>query len=156
MTFEIVSWDEKYAGDFRDITLAWLEKYFTVEPVHRQALENPDETILKGGGEIFFALQGERVVGTVALRRDNGDTWELTKLGVLEGIQGAGLGRALCEAVIDAFKERGGKLLYLETHSKLSAALGLYEKLGFQLKSPDGDMNYAGCDLYMQWQDSKE
>ena len=48
------------------------------------------------------------------------------------GHQGRGLGRKLLRASVDRFAQLGGKLLYLESHSSLTAALTLYESAGFR------------------------
>lgn len=148
---KIVTYKAEYARAFRDLNLAWLEKYFTVEPVHLKVLDNPESTIIAPGGEVFFALEGDTVVGTVAVRALAHGRYELTKLGVDPSAQGGGIGRALCVAVLDWFVERDGKTLFLETHTKLEPAMRLYEKLGFELTSnPDAD-GYAGTDCYMEW-----
>lgn len=146
---------EVYAPRFRqiffDMNIAWLEKYFTVEPIHRKVLANPEQHILSTGGEIFFALCKGAVIGTVAVKAEGNDTFELTKLAVTEAAQGKGVGKLLCETVIDFFLQKQGKLLFLETHTKLTPAMRIYEKLGFEVaKSPKGDI-YAGTDCYMVW-----
>ncbi|WP_262692177.1 GNAT family N-acetyltransferase [Kordiimonas aestuarii] len=147
----IETYKPDYAQAFRDLNLAWLEKYFTVEPIHLHVLDNPEGSIIASGGEVFFALEGDRIIGTVAVRALGGGRYELTKLGVDPSAQGSGAGRALCVAVTDWFLEVGGTLLFLETHSKLKPAMRLYEKLGFELaENPDGD-GYAGTDCYMEW-----
>ncbi|MFC4348726.1 GNAT family N-acetyltransferase [Kordiimonas lipolytica] len=147
----IVPYRPGYKQAFHDLNMAWLEKYFTVEPVHRHALENPESEIIEGGGEIFFAVRGDDVLGTVAIRADGGGVYELTKLGVDPSAQGLGLGRLLCEAVIDHFCVMGGTRLYLETHTKLVPAMRLYETLNFTLMDKPEDAHYQGTDCYMEW-----
>jgi putative acetyltransferase len=151
--FTIVRFRSKYAQAFHDLNIEWLSALFTVEPAHLVTLEDPQGTIIAGGGEIFFALQNGTPVGTIALKSDGNGVFELTRLGVSPQAQGGGLGRALCDAVISEFSERGGRTLYLETHSKLAAALSLYKKLGFrEANNPNADL-YAGTDMYMEWFD---
>ena len=148
---DIVSYRPAFAPAFRALNLAWLEKYFTVEPVHLKVLDNPEGTIIAPGGEVFFALEGDRAVGTVAVRALGNGRYELTKLGVDPSAQGAGIGRALCVAVIDWFVEKGGRTLFLETHTKLTPAMRLYEKLGFERTANPDAGGYAGTDCYMEW-----
>lgn len=138
---------------FHDLNIRWLEEYFTVEPGHRQMLENPESELVAGGGEVFFAVRGAEVLGTVGVRKAGGGVYELTKLAVSPAAQGLGLGRTLCEAVIEFFQTNGGKTLYLETHKKLGPALHLYKSLNFKIVENPGDSHYEGCDLYMEWQD---
>lgn len=147
----IVPYKRAYKQAFYDLNMAWLEKYFTVEPIHRQALENPESEILAAGGEIFFAVRGDEVLGTVAIRADGEGVYELTKLGVDPAAQGLGLGRLLCEAVIGFFKAKGGTRLYLETHTKLVPAMQLYKTLNFTLMGKQADAHYDGTDCYMEW-----
>ncbi|NVJ98739.1 MAG: GNAT family N-acetyltransferase [Alphaproteobacteria bacterium] len=147
----IVPYTPEYKQAFHDLNMAWLEKYFTVEPVHRHALENPESEILKGGGEIFFAIRDGKALGTVAMRAAGNGVFELTKLGVDPSAQGFGLGYLLCEAVIDVFKAKKGTRLYLETHTKLKPAMRLYEKLNFKLMPKPEDAHYQGTDCYMIW-----
>ena len=148
---KIERYKPEYKQAFHDLTIAWLTKYFTVEPVHKKLLDDPEGAIIMPGGEIFFALTEGRVIGTVAIRALGEGRFELTKLGVDASAQGLGAGRALCRAVIDWFVGHGGKTLFLETHSKLAAALHLYQLLGFKVCDNPAADGYDGTDLYMEW-----
>lgn len=152
---EITGYNPAYKQAFHDLNIAWLEEYFTVEPAHRQMLENPEAELVAGGGEVFFAVRGHKqkleVLGTVGVRNAGGGIYELTKLAVSPAAQGLGLGRWLCETVIDFFRANDGKTLYLETHNKLKSALRLYKNLNFATVQNPGDSHYDGCDLYMEW-----
>ncbi|MCY3036214.1 GNAT family N-acetyltransferase [Aerococcus urinae] len=57
---------------------------------------------------------------------------ELQKIYLAPQAQGQGLGRALMETLIQEVKSAGYRQLYLETHSSLKAAIGLYQKYGFK------------------------
>jgi len=149
---EITGYDPAHKQAFHDMNIAWLEEYFTVEPAHRQMLENPEEELVANGGEVFFAVRGSEVLGTVGVRHAGGGIYELTKLAVSPAAQGMGLGRFLCETVIDFFRGKDGKTLYLETHNKLKPALHIYESLNFKTVKNPGSKHYDGCDLYMEWQ----
>lgn len=151
-TFTITSYDTAYKQAFHDLNIVWLEEYFTVELAHRRMLDNPKAELVDRGGEVFFAVQKDIVIGTIAVRDAGGGVYELTKLAVSPSAQGLGIGRILCETVIDFYRTKDGKTLYLETHKKLQAALHLYETLNFKaLKNPGGGL-YTGCDIYMEWQ----
>lgn len=155
MTVEIVPYDSKFRQDFYDMNIAWLAKYFTVEPQHIVVLVDPEKELLKDGGEVFFALEDSKPVGAVGMKAYPDGVYELTKLAVTPATQGGGVGRKLCIAVVDRFLERDGTRLFLETHSKLKPALALYEKLDFVLgKNPTGEL-YDGTDCYMEWRGSK-
>ena len=147
----ITSYNPDYRQVFHDLNIAWLEKYFTVEPAHRQMLENPETELLEGGGDVIFTVENGRAVGTVGVRNAGDGIYELTKLAVDPTAQGGGIGRKLCEAVINFFQNHDGQTLYLETHNSLKPALHLYRELGFVICTNPGSKHYDGCDLYMEW-----
>ena len=62
--------------------MEWLEKYFTVEPIDKEILNSPGEEVIKKGGEVFFALLDNEVVGTCAVIKVGRKTYELTKMAV--------------------------------------------------------------------------
>ena len=70
----IISFDPTLRDEFRRLNVAWLERYFTVEPIDERVLGNPEAEILADGGEILFALLEGQVVGTVALRVVDADS----------------------------------------------------------------------------------
>lgn len=68
------------------------------------------------------------------------DCW-LEDLFVLDSARGAGLGRALVEAVLDSARARGSRRVELDVSESNDAALALYRSLGFGFKSdPDRDL----------------
>lgn len=123
----------KDAAAFRDLNLAWVEKYFTVEAEDRAQLEDPQTHILDKGGAILIAeLEGE-AVGTVGLVPGHGPgVLELIKMSARSDIQGRGIGRALMEAAIIKSRNMGATKIWLETNTSLDAALALYRKSGFR------------------------
>jgi ribosomal protein S18 acetylase RimI-like enzyme len=77
--------------------------------------------------------------------------FELTKLAVDPDVRKGGVGRALCEKVIERFQARGGTLLYLETNTLLENAIRLYKKLGFKELPNPIDSPYERSNYYMEW-----
>ena len=57
---------------------------------------------------------------------------EIQKLYLSDGAKGRGCGKELMQLAENWAREAGFQRLYLETHSSLKAAVGLYEKLGFR------------------------
>ena len=118
---------------FRDLNLAWVETYFTVEPEDRAQLDDPQTHILDKGGAILIAEYEGEAVGTVGLVPGHGkDVLELIKMSARTDVQGKGIGRALMEAAMAKSREMGAKQIWLETNTKLEAALALYRKFGFR------------------------
>ena len=146
---EIVSYRSELAPDFARLNRAWLELYFTVEPLDEEYLGDPQGRIIDPGGEIFFALRGDTVLGTCAAIRRGADEFELAKLAVTPSAQGGGLGRLLAKAVIGFARSRGAQRVSLVSNSGLVAALRLYESLGFEHRPFPGVPPYVDADVYM-------
>lgn len=153
----IVDFAPQWRDDFARLNLEWLERWFVVEPIDREVLEDPEKHILKCGGRVLFALladaHGERVVGTVALLHEGAGVYELTKMAVASDVRGHGIGRQLLRAAVQVFGEQGGRELFLESSSRLLPALRLYESAGFVHRpAPRPGSHYARADVYMVWE----
>ena len=145
---------ERFRPELREhfyrLNAEWLGKYYKIEPIDHAVLSEPEKHILEPGGQIFFALVGDEVVGTCALMPESPGVYELTKMAVTEGHQGLGLGRRLIEAVIAEFHRLGGTELFLESQRKLQAALKLYESVGFEMQpGVKPGTHYQRADVYM-------
>lgn len=154
--FEIVPYDMAYRQAFYDLNIAWVRQYFKVEPIDEKVLSDPEGTILDKGGEIFFAVADGKAVGAVAMKAEGDGRFELTKLGVDPTVRKGGMGRALCEKVIERFRARGGKTLYLETNTVLAPAIALYDKIGFVAMDPPVPSPYERANYYMEWREQAE
>ena len=146
---EIIPFEPRYREDFKRLNIAWLERFFRVEPVDEEVLSNPETRILAPGGHILFARLADEIVGTCALIPEGGGRFELSKMAVDERHQGLGLGRKLLEAAIAKFKELDATELFLESSSKLTTAIRLYETSGFHHTPPPGASHYERADVYM-------
>ncbi|MFC3813372.1 GNAT family N-acetyltransferase [Lysobacter sp. GCM10012299] len=154
LPIRIVDYAPRWRDDFARLNIEWLERWFTVEPIDREVLGDPETHILDGGGHVLFAVDAEdRAVGTVALKRESDGVYELTKMVVTPELRGAGVGRLLMQGAIDAFQTRCGHELFLESSSKLGPALALYESVGFRhYPAPRPGSHYARADVYMVWE----
>ena len=150
----IVDYAPRWREDFARLNLEWLERWFTVEPIDREVLGDPERHILSPGGHILFAIdEQDRAVGTVALKQESAGVFELTKMAVAPETRGSGVGRLLMEGAIDVFRRRSGRELFLESSSKLGPALALYESVGFRhYPAPRPGSHYARADIYMVWE----
>jgi GNAT superfamily N-acetyltransferase len=147
---EIVTYRPEYAGDFDRLNRAWLEQYFTVEPLDEAYLGDPEGRILQPGGEIFFAVEAGRVVGTCAAIPQGDGSFELAKLAVTPEAQGRGIGRTLALAVIAFARARGAMRVVLTSNSALGPALRLYESLGFRYQPLPSVRPYIDADVFME------
>jgi putative acetyltransferase len=145
---EIVEYSSAHAPAFRRLNQEWIEKYFVMEEPDYISLNDPEEYILKPGGHIFFAVENEEVLGTVALIKEH-DGFELAKMAVTPVAQGRGIGKLLGEAAIAKARELGARHLMLISNRKLIPAITLYEKLGFKEVPLDKDNPYLRGDIKM-------
>jgi putative acetyltransferase len=78
--------------------------------------------------------------------------FEVAKMAVTSAQQGAGIGRKLLQAAIEAGRSAGARRLYLETNSRLEAAIRLYESMGFKHLAADRitPSPYARANVYME------
>lgn len=128
----IIDFSPAYKEEFKNLNVAWIEKYFKLEPSDVAQLENPEKNILEKGGHIILAKIGDTIVGTTALLKDNDEFFELVKMAVDERFQGRHIGEKLALAAIEKAKAMGAKQLFLESNRKLTPALNLYRKMGFK------------------------
>lgn len=148
----IIPYEAAYRSDFRDLNLAWVAKYFTVEAKDHEQLENPEERIIDRGGVILLAQEARgAIIGCVSLIPYKPGVLELAKMAVHESAQGCGVGRKLIEAAIDKARLLGAQTIYLESNSVLGPALRLYERAGFKhLPSEQRPSSpYIRCNVYM-------
>ena len=149
---EIVEYQPQYKKAFYELNRKWIELYWELEPHDIEVLENPEKHILEKGGHIFVALYNGFPVGVCALcpmPEESAYDFELAKLAVNNSIQRKGIGRRLCDAVINKARELGGRILFLESNTRLKPAIALYRKLGFK-ELPEYHPAYARGDIQME------
>jgi ribosomal protein S18 acetylase RimI-like enzyme/DNA-binding PadR family transcriptional regulator len=147
----IVPLSSELRTHFYRLNAIWLQRYFVLEPYDIEVMSNP-EAIIEHGGAVLFALLGDTVVGTCALKQHAPGEYELTKMGVDPSVQGVGIGRKLIEAAITEFQRLGGTELFLETNTRLESAIHLYERTGFEHQPTIREGSpYDRANVYMIW-----
>src|SRR5712672_1924091 len=63
----IIAYDNKYQPAFKRLNLEWLDKYNLTESHDLEILDDPDGTVIAGGGRIFLAMDDNKVIGTAGL-----------------------------------------------------------------------------------------
>lgn len=129
---EIISYQDKYQPDFKQLNIEWLEKYNLTESHDLEILDDPEGTVIGGGGCIFLAMDGEKVIGTAGLWKENEQEYELVKMTVDPAYRGKGISKILLDRCLDAARKLAAKKIFLYSNSQLQAALKLYEKYGFR------------------------
>ncbi len=143
------------AADFEAITRQWVSSMFKLEENDLKIMQNPQEMILDRGGTILFVEAGDLgIIGTCALMPVEGQSFELTKMGVLETARGRKAGEFLIQQVLQRARSMQMEELFLLTNRKCGAAIYLYEKHGFQHDA--GVMQryggrYQRCDVAMSY-----
>lgn len=130
MQIELITFREEFRRAFYELNAQWLNHYYFVTPEDEKLLNDP-EKIVANGGQVFFALLDNQPVGTCALIPEGENVFELIKMGVDPIAQGKGIGSLLLEQCIRYARNKGSKMITLETATPLKAAIHLYEKFGF-------------------------
>ena len=87
-------------------------------------------------GALLVARSSDTLAGCVALRPLDDETCEMKRLFVRASARGLGLGEKLALAVIAQARALGYRHMRLDTMPSMSAAQGLYERLGFRDIAP--------------------
>ncbi len=146
----LVGYRPEFRADFERLNRRWLEEHSLLEPVDLEYLREPERHILETGGEVFFAVQGAIVLGTCAAIRMSSEMFELAKLAVEPSARGRGLGRRLCEAVLDYARAAGAEEVVLTSNTALENAIRLYESLGFRHAPLPADLRYETANVFMR------
>jgi ribosomal protein S18 acetylase RimI-like enzyme len=145
---QIVAYQKAYAKDFYDLNVAWLQKYFYVEPYDEKVLSNPEAYVLNPGGFIFFAKYHHKIVGVVALINQK-TFFELSKMAVSPEYQGLKIGQKLVNFCIAFAKKKDWKSITLYSHRSLVPAINLYKKIGFKEVELEKDVHYERANIKM-------
>ena len=137
---------------FRLLNEEWISRYFVLEPKDKETLGDPENTILRKGGQIFYAWANDEIIGCVALIPMGEGIYEMSKMAVSPKMRGQGIGRKLLLHVIEQARTLGAARLFLGSNSVLKNAVHLYEAVGFSHVPPESlpDMHYARADVFME------
>ena len=139
---KIVPFNADYKSAFECLNREWIEEYFVMEEEDLKTLQNPESYVLERGGEIFFAVLNDDVVGTAAMIQTSKGIYELAKMAVSKNLQGLGIGKKLLRRCIDYSIEREATEIFLITNDSLKPALNLYLSCGFVLNEQNDDNRY--------------
>jgi N-acetylglutamate synthase-like GNAT family acetyltransferase len=146
---DIINYDPQFNTSFAALNNAWLQKYFTVEPIDEAIFANPTAYIINNGGHIFFAKFRNAVVGTFALMKMEEGVFELSKMAVDEQFQGKKIGNKMIEFSIGKARELHARKLILYSNTLLQPAIHLYRKFGFK-EVPLDAVEYKRANIKME------
>ncbi len=132
MDIQIIGFNETLSKYFTSLNIAWLQKYFVVEPIDHEMLSDPKKYIIDKGGYIFFAKANGKIAGTFALIKIQEGVYELSKMAVDAGFQGKNIGNKMLEFCLEECKRLDVEKIILYSNTKLEPAIHLYKKFGFK------------------------
>jgi putative acetyltransferase len=106
-------------------------EFFGQMPAEFEDMDRLSSVYREPNGTFLALLDGERVVGTGAIRHLDEQTCELKRMWFLPDYRGKGYGRRMSEALFEFARSAGYKRVRLDTTPVLAAANRLYQRLGF-------------------------
>ena len=127
----VTDFKSQYSSQFYQLNRLWIEESWVLEDSDKKDLLNP-EIIIHNGGQIFFAISKNEVIGTVAMIKNSDKIYELAKMTVKSSYRGKGIANLLMDKCIEfAFKKNASEI-FLISNDSLTVARNLYEKYGFK------------------------
>jgi ribosomal protein S18 acetylase RimI-like enzyme len=127
----VVPYRPEYRADFERLNREWIEQYFVVEEADQEVFADPEGAIVRTGGEIFFVVEGEEVLGTCALILHEPGVFEIAKMAVSPSARGRGYGDLLMDATVEFARRARAAKVIIVSNTVLTPAIRLYEKHGF-------------------------
>jgi putative acetyltransferase len=145
----VVGYRPEYRADFERLNRAWIEQYFQVEAADREVFDDPWSAIIEPGGEIFFVVENEEVMGTCAVIKHEPGVYEIAKMAVSPAARGRGYGDLLMEATMDFARRAAAAKVVIVSNTVLTTAIRLYEKHGF-LRVPLDHERFARANIRLE------
>jgi GNAT superfamily N-acetyltransferase len=146
----VVPYRDEFRADFERLNRDWIETYFVLEEPDREVFSDPRAKILAPGGQIFFVVEGDQVLGTCAVIRQTGNEYEIAKMAVAPSARGRGFGDLLMEAAISFATEVGARRLAIVSNTVLEPAIRLYQKHGFVRVPLSADGRYQRANIRLE------
>jgi putative acetyltransferase len=131
---------------------SWIEISLCFQNFDKEVAELPG-AYAPPSGRLLLAVDGQQVMGCVALRKIGDGVGEMKRMYVRPEFRGRGLGRTLTETLIAEAKQIGYARLRLDTlPGKMDQAIAMYRSLGFQeiapyYKNPVADATFMELSL---------
>lgn len=105
-------------------------------------------------GSWLAARWGEKIVGglTVTRHEDDPELWVIFGLEVKPLVRGLGIGERIVKEAIARAAKGGAKAIGLFVNKKAKAAIGLYNKLGFNVAEAPPEFNRPENELYLLYE----
>ena len=132
--------------------LALSDAYMaSLYPAESNHMESPTALALPNVLFLGAYLDGELAgCGAVKLMHDDDSYGEIKRVYVLEAYRGRGVSKQLMQALETHLREQQIPLARLETGISQPEALGLYEKLGYQYRTPFSSYELDPLSVFME------
>lgn len=125
----ILPFQPSHVDGFRSLVCETLREFgFEPDPDLDSDLDDPAATY----SALWIALDGDAVVGSVALRDLGDGAVELKRMYLRSDQRGRGLGKQLLELALDWARANKMRVVRLDTSERMVAAQRLYEANGFE------------------------
>jgi putative acetyltransferase len=108
------------------------------------------DKLLREGVAFFVADYKGETGGCGGIKIFPNDYGEVKRMWVRPHLRGLGLAKAMLNHLADYALSRGVKVLRLETGIYETEAIALYERFGFQRRSPFGEYNEDPLSVYFE------
>jgi putative acetyltransferase len=146
----VVAYRSELRAAFEQLNRDWIETYFVLEEADRAVFADPVAAVLEPGGQIFFVMEGEDVLGTCAVLRHSEAEFEIAKMAVASEARGRGLGDLLMTTAIEFARSLGARRVAIVSNTVLAPALQLYRKHGFIQVPLATDNRYRRANIRME------
>ena len=113
------------------VVIACCLEFFGNPPQLFEDMDQIAAQYTEPSGIFLVLMDGDRVVGTGAVRRLDDATCELKRMWFLPEYRGKGQGMKISELLLEFARAAGYKKMRLDTVPELVAANKLYQRLGF-------------------------
>ena len=127
----IQEYKTKFDKDFFFFNKAWIEESWILEESDKKDLLNPKK-LIDNGGQVFFDVENQNAMGTVAMIKSSDYKFELAKMTVKEKHRGKGIANMLMDHCLNFAKYKNVKEIFLISNDSLTIARNLYDKYGFK------------------------
>ena len=139
---------EEHLPSFIKLNQDWISEYFEIEDIDIALAKNPKK-IIDDGGFVFSLVDNKTIVGVCALFNEGNGVFELARMAVAKQCQGQGYGSVLIKTCLNKLNHIGASKVHLLSNTKLTTAINLYKKHGFETVSLGQHPVYSRANIIM-------
>jgi hypothetical protein len=129
---KIIPFEDRYATAFGQLNREWLDHFSLREAADDRHLDAPRESIIARNGQIFFAVEGDEVIGTCAAIPHGEGVFEMAPFCAGQGNRPAA-GAAM-----------------ISPKGPVPEKSGVHGAMGFVHAALPADLSYVTADVYME------